>query len=617
MSLDFRGIGMAASVVSLVLLVEATAHAGASPENALVIIDPTDADSLYVGNHYKSARNIPDANVLYLRAAAQDYATFVATIQAGFLGTLQQRGVQDHIDYVVLAPVNEFTVAASTNNISNVCQGNPLSKFSITAAFELAQMSTAVLNSSLSATAANSPFGGSVGGVYPSGNSALAFHAQQPYLYGSPSTSSGAQQLYISSMLGYTQGSKPNTVSDLLNMIDRSVSADGSRPAGVFYFMNNLSDAPRNSRACGSYTCGTTPFDYTATAQAINSLGGSTQVPSGVLPPTGASNVIGVMSGFDVADINGADLDLLPGTFADELTSFAAVIDGSQSQTTVASWIAAGASGSAGAVQEPCAYVTKFPSADFHKYYYQGMSLGEAYLRSVEALPFQMLLYGDPLTRPFAYVPSVNLASIPSGVQSGVIAITPIATTTNPGATIASYTLLVDGFKKGTVNPGQSFSLDTRTLSDGRHDLRVLAYDNTAVQNPGRWVGTLDTNNYGRQVQLTAQSVTSGGLTQQFAFSYSASGGPVLEVHLMQNGRTLASAAGATGTLTVFGQNLGAGISNVKADVWYSDGRHALSAPVTMNITSGGTPAGVTPVAYSYSKPVLTSSASVVELPAS
>src|SRR6201999_3385948 len=114
-------------------------------------------------------------------------------------------------------------------------------------------------------------------------------------------------------------------------------------------------------------------------------------------------------------------------------------------QTTVESWISGGASGSEGAVQEPCAYVTKFPSPDFHKYYFQGMSLGEAYLRSVEAIPFQMLLYGDPLTRPFAYIPSVTLHSPPSGAQSGVITLTATAVTSNPGAAINSLTLLVDG----------------------------------------------------------------------------------------------------------------------------------------------------------------------------
>jgi hypothetical protein len=260
--------------------------------------------------------------------------------------------------------------------------------------------------------------------------------------------------------------------------------------------------------------------------------------------------------------------------------------------------------------------VTKFPSPDFHKYYFQGMSLGEAYLRSVEAIPFQMLLYGDPLTRPFAYIPSVNLPSPPSGAQSGVITLTPTAVTSNPGAAINSLTLLVDGVNLGVANSGESFSLDTRSLDDGRHDIRVLAYDNTAVQSVGRWIGVLDTSNYGRTATVTA-SPSSGGLAQPFAFSYATSGGTVLEVHLIQNGRVLASSNMAAGTLSVYGQNLGAGTSTVKVEAWYSDGRRASSVPVSVNVTQAGTPAGVVPVAYGYSKLMPTPTAYVVELPAS
>jgi hypothetical protein len=325
---------------------------------------------------------------------------------------------------------------------------------------------------------------------------------------------------------------------------------------------------------------------------------------------------MGVMSGFDTANPGAAALGLVPGAFADELTSFEGVLDGSGGQTTVESWISAGASGSEGSVQEPCAYVTKFPSPDFHKYYFQAMSLGEAYLRSVEAIPFQMLLYGDPLTRPFAYIPSVSLQSQPIGAQSGVITLTPTATTSNPVAAINSFTLLVDGVDVAAVNPGQSFSLDTRNLDDGYHDVRVLAYENTAVQTVGRWIGALDTSNYGRAATLSA-SPSSGGLAQLFAFSYATSGGTVLEVHLVQNGRVLASANTAAGTLSVYGQNLGAGTSSVKVEAWYSDSRRTTSLPVSVNVTQSGTPAGAAPVAYSYSKPMPTATAYVVELPAS
>jgi hypothetical protein len=66
----------------------------------------------------------------------------------------------------------------------------------------------------------------------------------------------------------------------------------------------------------------------------------------------------------------------------------------------------------------------------------------------------------------------------------------------------------------------------------------------------------------------------------------------------------------------VYGQNLGAGRSNIRLEVWYDDGRLGSSVPVTVNVLSSGTPAGATPVAYSYSKYLTTPTAYLVELPA-
>lgn len=603
MSTHARARGaMIGTTAFAMLLLSAVTFAGGSAENAMLIIDPTDPISMYVGNYYKNARNIPDANVVYMRSAATSYNSFTSTVQAGFLGSLTQRNILDHIDYVVLAPLNSYSLPAPSAFVG-------IQNVSITAAYEIVPMSS-WKNPNPSQS---NPYGASATSAYPSGDPAVAFHSQQTYLNGSPSTSGFAGNLYISAVLGYTQGPVGNSVPQLLSMIDRSTAVDGTRPTGTFYFMNNLADSVRNIRACNG--CGSNPYIYAATASEITALHGSATVVNGIVPNTGTTNIMGIMSGFANYNIASANLTLVPGAFADHLTSFAGVLDGTQGQTTVQSWIAAGASGSAGSVEEPGANVSKFPSPDLHYYYYQGMSLGESYLHSVEALPFEMLLYGDPLTRPFAYLPSVSVSAA-SGVQSGVITITPSATTMNPGAAIASFTLLVDGVNMGSANPGQSFSLDTQLLNDGRHDLRVLASDNTAVQNVGRWIGVLDTFNYGHASTLSV-SPASGTLVQPFSFSYSATGGNVREVHLVQNGRVLASSTTSNGTLTVYGQNLGAGNSTVKLEVWYDDARIGWSVPVSVSVTSSGTPAGVTPVAYSYSKYLTAPTAYVVELPAS
>ena len=42
------------------------AWGGGGPENILLIIDPSNRDSRYVGNYYKAIRGIPDTNVIFM-----------------------------------------------------------------------------------------------------------------------------------------------------------------------------------------------------------------------------------------------------------------------------------------------------------------------------------------------------------------------------------------------------------------------------------------------------------------------------------------------------------------------------------------------------------------------
>lgn len=588
------------------------AFAGGSAENAILIIDPSDPTSMYVGNYYKNARNIPDANVLYMSSAAANYNSFATTTQKAFAGELLRHNVQDHADYVVIAPFSGFYVPYSgePTGPGSVQTCSTPQRYSLSAAYTLAQSSADFLN--VNTTQAPNRFYGD-----RSSHTAIAFSSNQGYLDGAPSTDPDARKYYIGALLGYTNGPFGNTISDLLTMIDRSVAADGQRNAnGTFYFMDNAGD-PRNgrARACANTSCTTTA--YPATAYNLIFLGYSAAVVAGVLPPSG-STALGVMTGSATLGIPTSTFTLAPGAFADHMTSWGALFDCTQAcQTPVSAWIKQGASASDGTIEEPCgAFYEIFPSAFFHYYYAQGLSIGEAYLRSLLWAPTHNLLYGDPLTRAYSHIPNVNVVNPPAGSQSGVITITPSGTTPLGGANISSYDLLVDGVKLASASFGNAFSLDTRTLPDGRHDIRVLAYDDTPARAAGRWMGTLDTLNYSKRTTLRA-SPTSGDLVQQFSFTYLAVGGPVTEVRLLQNERVLAAATSAAGTLTVYGQNLGAGISNIQLEVLFADGHRARSIPVPVTVSPSGTPAGPAPVAYSYSKFANSHNTFLLELPAS
>lgn len=578
------------------------AMAGGGPENVLIIIDPTSPESLYLGNYYKNARNIPDSNVLYIDPDAANYPAFGATQVPGFLGTLTQRRLDDHIDYVVVAPGNGFFLPAP-GLVSDGCF--PVGRFSIGSVFTMAFIKDEILTGPMGSTNPNRYFSNTPG-------SPVGFDSNTSYLGGLPSTNAAARRYFIGALLGYS-GTGGNTLDEIKAMIDSSIAADGTRPAGTFLYMNNTGDPIRNVRACGTSSCGGPTPLFNAALTALTGLGGNGAILVGALPP-GPGSSLGIMTGFANSDIAGMNVTITPGMFCDHLTSFACEFNADQSKAS--EWIRKGASGSAGTVDEPCNYPGKFPTANLYVFYRQGMSMGEAYLRTLAYTPFQQLFLGDPITRAFTHIPSANVPNPPVGTVSGTIQISPVAQTTHPTASISSLDLLIDGVKHSTIASTGAFILKTAHLADGRHDLRVLAYDSTLTKSVGRWVGTLTTDNFGRACTLGAP-LTAGDLSTLFTFNVGGTGGTIKEIRLKQNGRVV-GARTSTGAIQIRGQTIGAGATRLTAETEFTDGRLALSPPVTLDIDfAPGSPSGLPPTAFSYTKTIIRGAgAAVVELPA-
>jgi hypothetical protein len=572
-------------------IVAPAAWAGGTPEEALLIIDPQRVDSMYVGNYYLDARDIPAGNVLYLDPTASNYYEFAEDNIDALDGTLANARIGEHIHYVIMPPASSFYVSIDSSLIYDGCA--PVSRLALSSPYTLRFIKDGILGGSMLATRVNRYFG--------LDNTPYAFDSQIRWRDGEPSAT--GHRYYIGAYLGYT-GERGNTVDDILAMIDRSVSADGTHPDGTFYYMETtdpLRSGPRDG--------------YFPTAVAdILALGGSAEHLLDVLP-IGRHDCLGIMTGWASPDIDGADLTILAGAICDHLTSYAATFD-SSSQTKLSRWIAKGASGSWGAVQEPCNYAGKFPHPRAYVYYYQGLSLGESLLRSARFLPFQGLLYGDPLTRPFAHLPEVQVADAPTGTVSGSIVLTPTATTTHPTAAIARFDLLIDGVLHGTITPGEQFAVDTADLRDGWHDLRVIAYDDLVQRFTGRWVGELITDNRGRAATLDV-TPSVGNWNTAFVADLDAVGTGAAEVRLLHNGRVVAAGAGGAADVTVHGLTLGAGPVRVQTEALFADGKRVRSAPVSLQIDySGDTPSGDPPVAFDYTRHVLADEPFVVELPA-
>jgi hypothetical protein len=573
------------------------AHAGGTPENAILIIDPADPVSLQVGNHYRRVRNIPEGNVLYQSSAASDYPAFVAGPQAAFVGTLTARGNLDRADYVILAPTSTFYINAP-GLVTDSCSA--VSRFSISSAYTLSQITSDIFfiqNGVVNPAGADST---EPNRYFATTDAVVAFSSQSSYNNGSVNVSAAARRYRIGALLGYT-GERGNTAGEIIAMIDRSAAADGTRPAGTFYFMSNTGDTARNIRS----------GQLSAAAASINTRGGTASALTGVLPPAGTSNALGILTGVSTFSLTNPPVPLRPGSFADHVTSYGGTFDNA-SQTKISRWIAGGASASAGAVQEPCNYVGKFPHARLHVWYFQGLSLGEAYLRSMQFAPFQSLLLGDPLSRAFSFLPVVNAPTLPAQPLSGTLDITPTGSATAPSASMSQYELHINGSRLQTILAGSAFTLDTTTLPDGHNEIRILGRDSTTARNFARWIGAVTVNNFNRSATLTADA-TTGNLDTLFSFTIRADGAGVKQARLIHNGRVVAA---GSGPLTLYGSNLGAGISSLRAEVTFTDNRVARSAPIELTIADAGTGSRTTPIAYSYTRRLIPGQPQIVELPA-
>jgi len=563
---------------------------GGGPENVLIIADPTDPVSMHAANYYRDARGVPSANILYMDPDAQNYVQFVSTNLTALTGELSQRVLDDHIDYILVMPGGQYRVSA-VGFISDPCSG--ISWFSIGSCYSSAFIADDILAGGMRHNESNRYFGSFV--------DAPAFDSSFSYLGGSPSESGSARRYFIGSALGFI-GPLGNTLEELFDMVDRSVASDGTHPSGTFYYMNNAADPSRNVRQP----------QFNNAVSSLASLGATGEVISGALP-SGRHDCLGIMSGFATQNLPDAEFTILPGAFCEQLTSFAAVFDPS-TQTKASEWIRKGASGSYGAVQEPCNYLGKFPRAKFHQVYAEGMTLGEAAFRSLGFFPYQGLIYGDPLTRPFAHIPSVTLPGAPVGPVSGVITLSPQATTTHSTAEIVSFELLVDAVSMGVEAFGSDFEIDTTELREGHHDVRILAFDDSPARTVGHWVGSIDVDNSAHDASI-AVDLPTGNLATPFQFTVSAAGGTVSEVRLWQNGRVIGSSGSAGAPITIHGRLLGAGPADVLGEVLFDDGIAALTAPVSLDVVDVEGAVLGAPTAYSYGRTISRDDPALIELP--
>lgn len=377
-----------------------------------------------------------------------------------------------------------------------------------------------------------------------------------------------ADRYYLSTLLAYT-GLRGNSVPEVLNYLRSAVASDGTFPDGTVYLMEN-SDIRSQTREAS----------FHATAAALTRRGRRVEIlqqghdgQDGIIPRN-KHDVIGTVVGARRFKWARSNSRLLPGAIAESLTSYGGAFTNG-AQTKLSEFLRYGAAGSSGAVAEPYSLQAKFPVPYLHVHYADGSSLAEAFYQSVEA-PYQLIVVGDPLARPFAYFAAVKLAS-PATAQAwhDAVLLKPQITPAK-GHAIHRVELWVDGQYIDQVAPWDVFVWNTATVEDGCHDLRLVAVEDSPIETRSYIRLTVTVNNHDQRITVDTigKPVAAG---DDVVVSGAAPDGQRVEV--FQGTRLLGKARVQDGrwTVHVASGSLGLGKVSLYARAYYADGGSARS----------------------------------------
>ncbi len=552
-------------------------HAGGGPSGIVVLYNPNDIRSVTLANAYQRGRDIPERNMVPYAFPASFTRTTGWDFIYSLRSTLEARGLDAQLQGFALVGIHPL----------NSAQRNPGDATS-TASFLYLSPEFGQANYPVSSI--NNPaFIGRDLGVRSNTRALTA------------NTEFSGKKIWPVSCLGYP-GRSGGSLKDWLAIVRRAPQRDGVKPDGVIYWPLN-SDVRSTTRS----------FQTQEVTELWQAMGIRHQIIG--RPPTtgtawvsGRSDIIGGIVGS--AQPNPfAGNSYLPGAWVDHLTSFGATFDTfTPNQRLASDWLRAGADGSSGTMMEPFASSSKFPHAHIHTHFRNGASLMEAFWLSIEK-PEESLPLGDPLLQPFADLPSVQIsAPAEAAAVSGTILLSVNAEATGAKTLDPMLDLFVDGRRIHIGAPGESvtatriaggFSLDTTTLEDGWHELRVVAYNDDAVRSQAEHAVGVVFNNHAQSIALSGTSAVNPAAAANYTIIPTGLT-DLTSVTLQANGRTLATTPAtiplAGGTVAVnAGQAPLDGEWKVSAVGRRGNGREVWSQPLTASIEWPAMAAAVNP----------------------
>lgn len=583
-----RSIGIAVMLAAPTL-----AHAGGGGQNMLLLVDPSNEASLRIANAYAAARAIPDRNIMFIETPRGvgyslnniNVSSYTSLYRDAVPAAIAARGLNTQIDYIGTVG----TPHAVSGSAPNSSGGNTTIKQSFNYMMSTnTQFSDGMLypsadfrRSELYQVDVPASSGGTVTPLpYTAGTNAAISHNIEYALTGVGAPGETTAQWRMSGNVGYA-GTHAIATQTWVDRYRNIPAADGTKPTGTVYYMENA-DIRSNTRE---------PF-WPSVQQYMASHGIAYQQLSGTTP-VNKNDVNGAVVGSpDYLMPRGSTY--LPGSYADSLTSYGSFYNSSL-QTKADKFIRYGAAGTAGTINEPFAIADRFTDSMIYVYSAEGSTLGEAMFKSV-ARPDLLMFQGDLLSQAHADVPTVTLTAPSTG--AGTVSIDASAALNAPdfATGISKLQLFVDGVNHGEISAASgTFDLDTTSLFDGEHEVRVVAINNAAAASQGYALSNLTVNNRGQSVSTLVPLLIVQNEGSIFVPVTAVPGtGTVDRVELRSLGRNVATLAGAAGLVPLDGSQLAFGSNKLVPVAVMTDGSEVAGKPITVqrefDKISGNTP---------------------------
>ncbi|HEY2838570.1 MAG TPA: TIGR03790 family protein [Pirellulales bacterium] len=574
-----RGEVIAAVAACSVLLTTASAQAGGGPENVALVVNTQSWASVTIAMHYANIRQIPVSNIVYVdwpySTERVDSQTFRSAILGVVTNDLAAKRILDQIDYIIYS--SDFpTLIDIRADLGRDLGPRVLPLASLTA---MTYASPQLGNGNFDFIQRDGQLnlrGNHYGRRATSDSPKItttAFRSWHGYTQTGKVVEGGGDHYFLSMMLGVTS-QYGNSVDEVLSYLRRSARADNTKPKGTIYFCKNPDVRSTTRDAL-----------FPEAVAELKKLGVRAEIVSGIMPQA-KNDVQGLTTGTRGFDWKASKSTILPGAICDNFTSFGGAM-GEHDQTRLTEYLRYGAAGASGTVAEPIAIAEKFPHPFVQVHYARGCTLAESFYQSLYA-PYQMLIVGDPLCRPWANIPRVTVEGASAeSVLAGPVKLTPQGTV--DGGTIDRFELFVDGVRAGACSAGETITFDTTAYPDGAAELRIVGIEAGKIESQGRLIFPVSIDNHSGSIIFSAGEGGGESAVARWRapIRISARSIGAKKIGIYAAGRQLDVIDGERGSVSVLPEKLGTGPVILQAKARGPDDKTTVvSPPIQLTVES-------------------------------